>query len=288
MSLERERVLLTGGTGFIGSRLAAALHAAKADLRLLVRASSRGGPLGPLWDRLPRLTADLGDPAALAAAVKAADPSYVFHLAKERSGASFEREARATAALASALASGAPRLKRWVRTAHAAPEGLGRGADAELARALAARHGLSVTTLELHLVYGPGQRAGDGLRELAEAALDGRPVVAPGTDKDLVFVDDVVEAYRLAAVSARAASAWIPIGGGRLVPGLEAARAAARAAGRRADEVRAASGAPRGGGHSADLKAARELLGWSPRTALDEGVAQLVQWLRDEREVRRG
>lgn len=288
MSLERQRVLLTGGTGFIGSRLAAALHAAKADVRLLVRASSRGGLLGPLWDRLPRLVADLNDPVSLAAAVKAADPRYVFHLAKERSGASFEREARATAALAAALAAGAPNLRRWVRTAHAASEKLGRGADAELARALAARHGLSATTLELHLVYGPGQRAGDDLREVAEAALDGRPVAAPAADKDLVFVDDVAEAYGLAALSARAASAWIPIGGGRLVPGLEVARAAAKAAGRRADAVPAAPGPVREGGHPADLKAARELLGWSPRTSLDEGMRQMIQWLGDERGSRRG
>jgi hypothetical protein len=254
----------------------------------LVRPSSRGDRLGPLWNKLKRATGDLGDPSSLAAAVKSVDPEFVFHLAKERDGASFEREAKATAALAAALAAGAPRLKRWVRTAHAAPESLGRGADAELARALAARHGLAIATLELRLVYGPGQRAGDFPRALAEAALDGGPLAAPGEEKDLVYVDDAAEAYRLAAEAPKAAGAWIAVGGGRLVPGLEAARAAAKAAGRRPDDARPSREAPRPGGHPADLKTARELLGWSPRTALDEGMAQLVQWLRDEREGRRG
>lgn len=285
MSLEGARVLLTGGTGFIGSHVAKALDAAKADVHLLVRPSSRGDRLGPLWDTLKRVPGDLGNPSSLKAAVKSVDPEYVFHLAKERDGSSFEREAKATAALASALAS-APCLKRWVRTAHAASVTLGRGADAELARALAARHKLFVTTLELYLVYGPGQKPGDFPRAFVEAALDGAPLTAPAEAKDLVFVGDAAAAYLLAAEAPKAAGAWIPVGGGRLVPGLEAARAAAKAAGRRMEDVRAPGEAPRSGGHPADVRAARELLGWQPRTTLDEGMAQLVQWIRDERKAR--
>ena len=140
MTLKNARILLTGASGFIGSRLAATLTAAGAK----VSAPSRA-------------VADLDVPASLNAAVRACDPEYVFHLAKPREGATFEREVKATAALAAALSSGAPNLKRWVRTAHAASERLGRGADAELARALAARHRLDIVTLELFLVYGPGE-----------------------------------------------------------------------------------------------------------------------------------
>jgi nucleoside-diphosphate-sugar epimerase len=280
MSLSGARVLLTGGTGFIGSRVAARLDAGGAKVSLLVRASSRGERLGALWERLPRLTADLEDAASLAAAVRAADPEFVLHLAKPRDGADFAREARLTTALAAALA-GAPRLKRWVRTAHAAPAGLGRGADAELARALAARRGLSVTTLELYLVYGPGQGERDFPRALVEDALAGRPLRAPAEAKDLVFVDDVADAYGRAAEAPGAAGAWLPVGGGRLVSGLEAARAAARAAGRDPAEVRPPSEPPRDGGHPADLGPVRAALGWAPRTSLDEGLAELVQWCRD-------
>lgn len=282
MSLEGARILLTGGTGFIGASLAASLDAAKADVHLLVRPASKGDRLGPLWNKLKRVTGDLGDPSSLKAAVESVDPEYVLHLAKDREGSSFEREAKATAAFASALAD-APCLKRWVRTAHAASAALGRGADAELARALAARHKLFVTTLELYLVYGPGQKPGDFPRAFVEAALDGRPLVAPAEAKDLVFVGDAAAAYILAAEAPKAAGAWIPVGGGRLVPGLEAARAAAKAAGRRMEDVRAPVEAPRSGGHPADLRPARELLGWQPRTTLDEGMAQLVQWIRGER-----
>lgn len=286
MSLNGARVLLTGGTGFIGSHVAASLDAAKSDVHLLVRSTSSGTKLGPLWDKFPHVVSDIGSPSSLAAAVKSVDPEYVIHLAKDREGASFEREARATTALAAALGANAPKLKRWVRTAHAASPTLGRGADAELARSLAARFKLAVTTLELMLVYGPGQNEGDYPRDLAESAIAGKPVTAPGEEKDLVFVSDVAQAYLLAAQSSKAQGAWVPVGGGRLVPGLDAARAALKAAGRPVKEAQAAS-ETRAGGHPADLKLAKELLGWSPSTTLDAGMARLVEWLKTA-EVRRG
>ena len=276
MSLAGARVLLTGGTGFIGSRVAAALDAAGARVTLLARASSGGARLGPLWGALPRVTADLSDPASLAAAVLKAAPEYALHLAKDRNARGFEPQARATAALAVALAR-APGFKRWVRTAHA---GAARGADELLARTLAERHGLSVCTLELFLVYGPGQGRGEFPRDLVDAAAAGRPLAAPEGDKDLVFVEDVARAYLLAAERPEAAGAWIPVGGGRLVTGLEAARAAARAAGRLDADVPAPP-AGRSGGHPAPLESARSLLGWEPRVSLDEGLAKLLQWCRD-------
>lgn len=270
MSLKGARVLLTGASGFIGSRVALALDAAGAATTVLVRASSRS-------DRLPRVTADMGDPASLATAVASADPEYVLHLAKDREAGGFEAQARATTALAAALSSCAPNLKRWVRTAHA--DGA-RGTDELLAKTLASRRGLSIATLELFLVYGPGQRRSDFPLDLLDAALAGRPLAAPEGEKDLVFVDDAARAYLLAAESPQADGAWISIGGGRLVSGLEAARAAARAAGVSEDQV-VAPAAARSGGHPAPLQRARELLGWEPRVSLDEGLGKLVQWRRE-------
>jgi nucleoside-diphosphate-sugar epimerase len=246
-TLRGARVLVTGATGFIGSRLAARLHAAGAEVHILARASSGGRKLGALWDALPRHTADLGDAASLAAAAQACDPEVVFHLAKEREGAAFPKEAAATLRLAAALAARAPRLRRWVRTAHAVREDTGRGADAELCRAMAARFALPVVTLELFQVYGPGQ----DLKDFAQLQ-EGR-----GGAKDLVFVDDVVDAYERAA----------------LAPGVEGLRF----------EIGSGAVSGTGPGHPADIRAAKERLGWAPRTRLADGWAKTIEWLGEGR-----
>lgn len=275
MSLRGSAVLLTGGTGFIGSAVAAALEKEGARTTLLVRSSSRGERLGALWGKLPKVKADLADPGSLAAALRQAEPEYVLHLAKDREQRGFEPQARATAALAAALA-GLPRLRRWVRTAHA---GGARGLDEGLASTLAARHGLDVCTLELFLVYGPGQRDGEFPLDLVDAALEGRPLNAPAGAKDLVFVEDVARAYLAAATAPAAKGAWLPIGGGRLISGADVAASAAKAAGKGGAPVKAAAGGE--GGHPAPLEKAKAALGWSPSTGLDAGLRKLAAWRQE-------
>lgn len=78
------RVLVTGGTGFVGSHSVAALLRAGHQIRLLVRDPARVGPafdpLGvPAGDLADVATGDLADPAAVAAAVRGCDA--VLHVA---------------------------------------------------------------------------------------------------------------------------------------------------------------------------------------------------------------
>ncbi len=73
------KIFLTGATGFVGSHVARALHEAGADLRLLVRDSSRTD----LIDALPhdRVSVDLCDAMALRHAIAGCD--FVFHVAAD-------------------------------------------------------------------------------------------------------------------------------------------------------------------------------------------------------------
>lgn len=70
-------VLLTGGTGFVGSHLAERLSALGADLRCLVRSPERAKDLEKLGARL--FFGDLHDDDALSRAVEGC--RYIFHLA---------------------------------------------------------------------------------------------------------------------------------------------------------------------------------------------------------------
>lgn len=262
MSLAGRRVLVTGASGFIGSALARRLLKEGCEVHLLVRPTSSPERLGPAWKRVTRHVGDLTDEASLAEAVRRARPELVFHLAKDRDGSSFEREAKATRRLAAALRD-APDLRRWIRTAHSAES---RGADAALAGELRAL-GLPVVTLELFLVYGPGQDPHDFPASFLSPSPPRRLSAAV---KDFVYIADVVEAYRLAAAAPGVEGETIPVGTGRGRSEAEAARLLTRLKGLEGASFET-TGA--GEGHPADPGPARRLLGWSPRVLLEQGLA---------------
>lgn len=266
MSLTGRRVLVTGATGFIGSALARRLLKDGADVHVLARPTSSPDRLGAAWNRVTRHAADLGDERSLAEAARRARPELVFHLAKDREGSSFEREAAATRRLAAALKAGAPGLKRWIRTAHSAPS---RGDDAALAGELAAA-GLPVVTLELFLVYGPGQDDHDFPASVLAGAAPDR--LSPAV-KDFVYIDDVVAAYRLAAEAPGLEGLTIPIGTGQARSEAEAVEIIRRMKGLPGAP---AAGQGPSGGHPADTGPALRLLGWRPRVLLEQGLARMA------------
>src|SRR3546814_14035679 len=80
-----ERVVITGGAGFIGSHLARRCVAEGLDVHLFVRPSSSLHRLAGEIDRLTIHTADLGDEPRLRALLARIAPDRVFHLAARRS-----------------------------------------------------------------------------------------------------------------------------------------------------------------------------------------------------------
>src|SRR3546814_5606279 len=82
-----ERVVITGGAGFIGSHLARRCVAEGLDVHLFVRPSSSLHRLAGEIDRLTIHTADLGDEPRLRALLARIAPDRVFHLAARTRGA---------------------------------------------------------------------------------------------------------------------------------------------------------------------------------------------------------
>lgn len=273
--LKGRRILLTGGTGFIGSALARALAADGALVRALARPSSDRSGLAALAPAVAVVTGDLSDAASLAAAVRESRPQIVLHLAKERGSVSFESQAQATLRLAAILKAEAPKLERFVRTAHAAE---GR-ADETLADALKTRFALPVVTLELFQVYGPGQRDSDFPACLFDA--DAAPwTEAGGGLQDFVHVRDVVRAYELAAWRPGLEGERIAIGTGRVRTTREAAELLSSVLPKTRRWTPAARPA---GGHPADGSRAKKLLGWTPEVELVDGFREMVQCWRGRR-----
>lgn len=304
------RALVTGAAGFVGVNLCRGLAAAGAEVHGVVR------PGGSSW-RLPALSeagtihaVDLADAGAVLELVGRVGPEVLVHAAAR---SAYDRQAPLGAVVADTVlglahvldaAAEAP-LRRLVLLGSSLvydPEGapyredhpLGpvtrRGATKAAASLLALQHarqaGLPLVELRLFSVYGPWEPPHRLVPRAIRAALLGEelPLTQPGLRRDLVYVGDVVEACLAAAAGgAELDGRVVNVGSGREVANEEVVRAVEEATGK---PVRVRAGAyPAHGSDrphwSADVGLARELLGWTARHSLGEGLARTVPWLEE-------
>ncbi len=146
--------------------------------------------------------------------------------------------------------------------------------------------GLPVQHLRYYSVYGPWEESDRLIPRLVGAALDGKlpSLVQPDVSRDFVFVDDAVDATILSAAKGVnvAPGASLNIASGKMTTLRELVEVA-----RTQFEVREE---PRWGAmnnRAWDLKkwfgnpaAAKEVLGWTPRTELAEGLLKTANWLK--------
>jgi UDP-glucose 4-epimerase len=299
----RDRALVTGGAGFIGSNLVDGLLARDCDVTVLDDLSTgRLENLGAALSAGARLhTASVTDTSALERAFEDAPPDTVFHLAAQIDvrraveDPEFDATANVLGTLNVLEAARRYGVRRFVLAStggaiygeadevptpeSAAPRPLSpyaaSKAAAEVYVDLYARlHGLSTMSLRLSNVYGPRQdpRGEAGVIAIfCGAAVEGRPVTAygdGGQTRDFVFVGDVVDAFMAAGDAS--AGGRCNIATGRETPVLEMAETLGlefRFAPERPGEVRRSCLKP---------DAAAQLLGWRPRTALRDGLELTV------------
>jgi nucleoside-diphosphate-sugar epimerase len=292
--------LVTGGAGFLGARLVRRLVATGAPVHVLVRPSSDLRRIADLTG-VHLHTCDLTDPKAVDAVVRHVQPRTVFHIAATGAytgdwSALFGDNVLATfnllgatAALpdcrfihtASSLETGP--LDSPIRESDAfaprVPYGVTKAASTLLARQAAAT-GRAVVMLRPFAMYGPGEPEKRLIPTAIRAALHGIPLrlTAPGYTRDLVFVDDVVEAYMTAAVVEGIAGELINVGTGRATANEEVVRTIAAIVGRAITvEPELYPARPTDTAlWCADVTKARELLGWSARHTLEQGLAETV------------
>lgn len=237
-------VLLTGGTGFIGRRLVAALRGCGARLRVLVRSNST---VPTDWRGVEIAVGDLADAASLMRACGGIDtvvhaagfahadavdaPGFAArHWAVNAEGTFRLLDAAAAARverfvfLSSVKAVGDPGSHCVDESWDAPPEtpyGRAKRAAEERVLATGRQSGMHVVNLRPALVYGPGMKA--NLARLIEAVRRGwlPPLPETGNRRSLVHVDDVVQAVLLAAVHPAATGKTYVITDGRPYSGRE-------------------------------------------------------------------
>jgi nucleoside-diphosphate-sugar epimerase len=303
------RVLLTGGAGFVGAGLARRLLHAGHDIHLLLRPGADLWRLEDLRADLRLHTADLTDAPAVAQAIAAARPEWVFHLAAHGAYSWQHDTSRimstnilGTVALVEACVQAG--FAAFVHTGssseygakdHAPPEtewlepnsayAVAKASATLFCRYTAQRHGLHMPTLRLYSVYGPYEQPGRLLPTLVLRGLQGRlpPLAHPDTARDYVYTEDVYDACLLAASQpGQEPGAVYNVGTGIQTTLREVVAAA--------QEVLPIAEAPRWGSLPArqwdtsvwvaDPGRIRAALGWHPRHTFVQGLRHMVDWLR--------
>lgn len=159
------------------------------------------------------------------------------------------------------------------------PYGVSKIAAEYYVSTLGALYSIETVALRIFNTYGPGQDLPPSyppvIPHLLKQAQTGGSMVlfGDGTQtRDFVYLDDVVEALVAASTAANVNRAVINIGSGQEVSINELAAVIARVVGRRPNLLHNRS---QSGGVSrlvADVRLARELLGWMPRTGLERGL----------------
>ena len=210
----RSRVLVTGGTGFIGRRLVRSLLQSGTEVTVLDREAFPDAGV-------PTVTGDIRDESALARAVQPGMDA-IFHLAAVTSvvnsiddpAGTYQTNVAATAALLELARAAGVRAFLLASTNAVvgdagdaviterspmrplSPYGATKAAAEMLLSCYAGVYGMTTCAMRVSNVYGPGMQAKDSfIPRLMRAARDGHGVQVRGDGgmvRDVVHVDDVV------------------------------------------------------------------------------------------------
>ena len=293
-------VVITGAAGFIGQRLTSALEGTDARLTLI----TRHRPVVVGDSRTTRII-EAGDrPGSLADAISSARPDVVLHLAGtrgrgERWPASADMHANAATTvevLEAASQVGARRVvylgsaeeygphagpvREDVVAAPASAYGMSKLAATQAALWFHRERSAPVVILRPFTVYGPGQPSHMFVAEAIASALGVQPFrMSAGTQgRDLVYVDDVVDAIRRAAVTPGIEGRIINVGTARMLPLRRVAEIIWEKTRTAAPLLVGEREAPPHEMHDtcADNALAHELLGWSPEVSAEDGLERMI------------
>lgn len=306
-------MLVTGGTGFIGSHLVHALVERGLEVHVLHRPTSVFARLAGVAERVSLWPVELGDGPALARLCAELRPRTVFHLAGDTGmrfldpelsqlRASADRYVRGGLELVLALRAvgtvrvlvraggieeygrGPAPFSEAQREAPVSPYSAGQVALTHYLQMLQSSLDFDVLSVRPALIYGPAQSDGFLVPALIRACLAGRDFAMTSGQqvRDLVFVDDLVDALLLAATTPGLAGQVLNLGSGRAHVVLDVARAIVRlcqsaialevgAAPARASEIER---------QLLDSTRASERLGWRAETTLEDGLAATIAWYR--------
>jgi UDP-glucuronate 4-epimerase len=151
--------------------------------------------------------------------------------------------------------------------------------------------GLRCVALRFFTVYGARQRPDLAIRKFAALIDQGRPIPVFGdgtTRRDYTYVDDIIAGVRAAMDYRASAYEIFNLGESRTVELRELIALLEKELGREAVIERKPLQPGDVPQTFADVSKARRLLGYDPRTPIEEGIRRFVQWYKTQGEARGG
>ena len=303
------RVIITGGSGFVGSNLTRRLLHDGHEVHLLVRQGYTSWRISAIRSDLHLHILDLHEKDVLNDAVRRIRPDWIFHLAAYGGNASendcyqmvkaniigtinlveaclktgFEAFVNTGSSSEYGFKDSAPSETEWLEpNSHYA---VTKASASLFCRYTAQSQDVLVPTLRLYSVYGAYESPNRLFPKLITLGLKGEfpPLVSPETSHDFVYVDDVIDAYILAAKTPnQEPGAIYNVGTGVQTTLREVVEVARRVMGITVEPVWGSMPSRRWDTDKwvADNRKIEKALGWRPRHTFEEGFHQMVNWYK--------
>lgn len=163
------------------------------------------------------------------------------------------------------------------------PYGVSKLAAEQLCHLYADNYGIPTISLRYFTVYGPKQRPDMAFHKFIKAILRNEPiqVYGDGTQtRDFTYIDDVVEA-NLQAIQADDIGIALNVGGKSRIVLNDVINLIGKLSGRvpQVDYIDKQAGDPP---HTwADIRKAEEILGYSPKVSLEDGLRREIEYVKD-------
>jgi len=310
------RSIITGANGFVGANLARRLLREGHEVHLLLRPGCDRWRVDDLRNDVTIHEVDLRDDLQVSRAIEAIRPEIIFHLAAYGAYASqtdvprmIQTNIIGTAnLLAAALKVG---FASFVNTGTSSEYGFKSHGPAEdeliepnseyavtkasatlFCREVARKHKINLSTLRLYSVYGPYEEPTRLVPNLILHGIRGTlpPLAGPTVAHDFVYIDDVCDAYLLAAAKSSESFGEIyNVGTGRQTTLSEVVEIAREILDIPA-EPQWRSMPERDWDTEVWIANPRKVqteLGWSPQHTFEQGFARTVRWFEDNPSLRK-
>lgn len=316
------KVLITGGLGFIGSNVAKRLAGQGADVLIVDSLIPEyGGNLfntNELKDKVRINISDVRDEYSMRYLVQGVD--YLFNLAGQTSHldsmndpyTDLEINCRAQLSILEACRKYNPGIRivfSSTRQLYGKPDYLPvdenhllRPVDVNGINKMAGEwyhilynnvYGIQATALRLTNTYGPGMRIKDSRQTFlgiwVRLLVEGKPIEVWGGEqlRDYTYVDDVVDGMLMSAIDDRAIGKIFNLGGDRVISLRDTAKTMIEANGSGEFVIREFPPERKRidiGDYYSDDSLIRSVLGWKPKTSLEEGLAKTLKYYRENLE----